>query len=155
MRNESARLQWLLKHPIWTYKERVTVPIVKNGRDTKERQEVEQVSGHFEECFFIETRLVNPETLIVDEDTEKNTEFYIRIDAGPWEYEGYEWGRGLDPNLTCEGKDLRETLLKLADLVELHYNQDGTKKILSAETPQCECYDVGDQTCCPACGPRW
>lgn len=113
---------------MWTYKERITIPVYENGTATEERQEVEVVAGIFEECFFIETWLVNPETLIVDEDEEKNTEFYIHLEAGPWECREGDWGLHLDPNLTCEGRDLRETLLKLADLVELHYNEDGTKR---------------------------
>ena len=73
---------------------------------------------------------VNPETDAVDDDDNKNTKVQIWLEHGPYEIQPgnccsqhtHDW------DLDCGGDTFEDAVIKLAELVKKHYNNDGSKK---------------------------
>lgn len=118
----AARIKWLFNHPVWSY----------TSEDGPE--------GCWRDCVSIDPTFVNPLTGEIDDDDTKNVDLQVWVEAGPWvnlqEHspdavppEGWNrynrWGSSHDYNLDCGGESVEEALLKLADLVDLHYTADG------------------------------
>lgn len=125
---KKTRILWLMEHPLWVF----GVP------------EDEQLLGLDPFYRHVEVQFVwvNPSTETIEEDAARNTAFRVWIEAGPpWDMSETfpdkslagrdRWGRSHDFNLDCGAPTVEEAFLKLADLVEQHYNGDGTDRARS------------------------
>jgi len=144
-----ARIIWLLEHKIWTHP--VTIKMPPKGLDTRNAGWLNTPKDHWEErtfdygslqeCWSVDLVYVNPATERIENDTNLNTAFRVWLEGGPWhDYtddvgglapkEGWNnynrWGHTHDPRLDCGAPTMEEALLKLASLVEVFYNEDGT-----------------------------
>lgn len=131
------RIDWLSSHEVWSWGYTFTNHGIHNSID-------------------IELVYVNPDTEEIDDDDEKNTETRVWIEAGP-KYDmslepdigepegGWNdfncWGNTHDIKLDCGGKTLEEAYLKLAALIEVFYNDDGTSKGLWWCKEDCHSHD--------------
>ena len=122
--NSKERIDWLVAHRIWTSemhpredwseesKRRYVTMVGQDPPDVAYRR-------HYLDCVEIEHGW----------DGEK---FQVYLSAGPVTEVDYGGQRSfkptIDPDLICSGDSLEQALLKLADLVEEHYHEDGTKK---------------------------
>ncbi len=104
--------------------------------DDTGRPYVEFPEGCFSDCVEINLVWVNPETKEIDDNPALNTHFQVWLEGGGWfDTRKEDWGNPEDRNpwltyhdinLDCGGDSLEEALLKLADLVQEHYGEDGT-----------------------------
>lgn len=137
------RIRWLKNHPLWSYPSKLyldgygictvdTFPDHLVDPDGKPYVVVQM--GGFLECVDIDPVLVNPLTGFIDEDDSLNTKLVVWLEGGGW-YDMRDdphappcvdpWVACHDINLDCSGDTMEEALLRLADLVEEHYGQDG------------------------------
>ena len=78
----------------------------------------------FRDILYIMVVKVNPETNEVDDDNSKNTKTEVWLECGPWSEQYFTH----DFDLDCGGDTFEEAIIKLADLVKQHYDDDGVKK---------------------------
>ena len=74
-------------------------------------------NGLFECGLYTVVVKVNPQTNEIDDDPSKNTKVQVWLEHGP--YEGFEHTH--DINLDCGGDTFEEAIIRLAELVKLHY----------------------------------
>jgi hypothetical protein len=138
-------------------------------RDTWEERVIDD--GSLQECWCVDVVYVNPETERIEDDETLNTAFRVWLEAGPWHdwskvddfsepEEGWNdynrWGSSHDSHLDCGAPTMEEALLKLASLVEVFYNEDGSDTdvgpccLLRDNTPD-EC-DPDEEGFCTRCG---
>ena len=94
----------------------------------------------FEECLSVEVVKVCPDTLKIEEDDALNTLTQVWLEFGPYDFE--ERIVCHDLNLDCGANTYEEAIIKLANLVDIYYNEDGTLKEVSKSTVKNVCYAV-------------
>ena len=128
-----ARVRWILNHRIWGH------PIIPRGWRGYIKDYEQDAYEHIRFDFVH----VDPTTETIEDDDARNTAFRVWIEAGPpfdmrtdphtpeppggWTLDNC-WFSGHDLRLDCGDASMEGALLKLADLVEQHYNEDGTDK---------------------------
>lgn len=86
--------------------------------------------SQFERCLDISVVKINPETDMIDEYDENNTKTQVWLEFGP--YNSEENCVVHDYNLDCCADTVEEGIIKLADLVKLHYRDNGEERKLPA-----------------------
>lgn len=84
------------------------------------------VANHLNECLTMDVVKVNPETSIIEINEELNTKTEIWLEFGEWctqDKVPYH-----DTNLDCGADTFEEAVIILANLVDAHYNDDGSEK---------------------------
>ncbi len=77
----------------------------------------------FDNCLYIMVVKVNTETRQQEDDESKNTKTEIWLESGPWK----NFGPSHDDDLNCGGYTFEEAIIKLANLVQKHYDIEGKK----------------------------
>jgi len=152
-KEEIKTIKWLMEHPLWTHDWFVPIPPSSDAMFTENDNGTFSIAdssswpihnlgnGGFEESVNIRFVFVNPQTMMVDDNDKLNTRFQVWVEAGGWydqsvevPYGDFEWNDhnkwiGVhDFRLNCEADTVPEALLKLAELVKKHYNDDGSGK---------------------------
>ena len=138
------RIRWILGHKVWGHP--ATSREVHLGNITAQTPDYDQ--NPYEHITF-EYVHVDPATETIEDDDARNTAFRVWVEAGPpfdmrtdpnlpppeggWTLDNC-WCSGHDLRLDCGAPTVEDALLKLADLVEQHYNEDGTEKPETEET---------------------
>lgn len=72
---------------------------------------------------------VNPETNAVDDDRAKNTKVQVWLEHGPYEAQPDNFPQHThDWDLDCGGDTFEDAIIRLAELVKEHYDDNGVKK---------------------------
>lgn len=85
---------------------------------------------------------VNPETEMIDEDNNLNTDTRVWLEFGPYDFE--ENCKIHDCNLDCGAPTYEEAIIKLANLVNIYYNKYGEERPLPKTTIKNTTYIVCD-----------
>lgn len=178
-------IKLILDHPLWRHEYIVVVPPADFKGDcwgaSQDDWPKEDVGdGSFSECVDITPVYVNPETMSIDDDDDKNTLFQVWLEGGGW-YDMSQDENGMpepaggwnqhnkwigchDTDLDCGGKDLEEALLQLAVRVKFYYGDMNSRierpdrcepiyrdGIIDKEHYRSTCQDAGDGFC-KGCG---
>ena len=173
------RIRWLFQHKVWTHPATIKMPPddldyegsgwLNAPRDHWEERVVDD--GSLQECWCVDVVYVDPETETIEDDESRNTAFRVWLEAGPWHDWSTEdefsepdggwtdynrWGSSHDHQLDCGAPTMEEALLKLASLVEVFYNEDGTDTDIDphcafSEDDKYEC-EPDDEGFCTRCG---
>jgi len=159
-------VKWILNHPLWEHAlKTIKIPpddLVddyyfkdnnKEDFDKSDWREETVTDGSYHSCVEFDYVYVNPLTDEVDDDVSLNTKFQIWVEAGGWSDQSLEdndpgyapdegwndynkWIACDDWRLMTGADDMEAVLLKLAVLVKLFYNDDGTDKRYFDRCPQ-------------------
>ena len=88
--------------------------------------------NHFDECLDISVVKVNPETDEIETNDNLNTKTQIWLEFGPIHYDNIfdKMMPEHDTNLDCGADTFEEAIIKLANLVDLYYDDNGEKVVL-------------------------
>lgn len=91
-------------------------------------------NSHFNECLCVDVVKVNPETNAIEINDNLNTKTQVWLEFGPIHYNNIfdEIMPEHDTDLDCGADTYEDAIIKLANLVDLYYDDNGEKAVLPA-----------------------